>query len=137
VVSFFNTNKYPPSLQFLLMTLGPSLIALAWFDKLAVKDKLGAIGRFFIVFGRVPLFYYILHLFLIHGMAVLVAMAWGQPYQWLLHGGFFLSQAPPGYGHHLPFIYGMWATAVVILYFPCKWYMELKARRKDWWLSYL
>lgn len=137
LVSFFNTNKYPPSLQFLLMTLGPSLIALAWFDKLAVEDRLGAMGRFFIVFGRVPLFYYILHLYLIHSMAVGVAMAWGQPHEWLLHGGFFLNQAPPGYGHHLPFIYGMWALAVGILYFPCKWFMDLKARRKDWWLSYL
>jgi uncharacterized membrane protein len=137
LVSFFNTTKYPPSLHFLLMTLGPSLIALAWFDKLAVKDKLGALGRFFVVFGRVPLFYYILHLFLIHSMAVLIAMAWGQPYEWLLHGGFFLSFAPPGYGHHLPFIYLVWATAIAILYFPCKWYMDLKARRRDWWLSYL
>ena len=137
LVSFFNTNKYPPSLQFLLMTLGPSLIALSFFDRLAVKEKLGALGRFLVVIGRVPLFYYILHLFLIHSMAVVVAMAWGQPYQWLLHGGFFLSQAPPGYGHNLPFIYGMWALAVGILYVPCKWFMDFKARRRDWWLSYL
>ena len=137
LVSFFNTNKYPPSLQFLLMTLGPSLIALSCFDRLAVKDKLGAVGRILVVFGRVPLFYYILHLFLIHSMAVVVAMAWGQPYQWLLRGGFFLSFAPPGYGHNLPFIYLMWALAVGILYFPCKWFMDLKQRRRDWWLSYL
>ena len=137
LVAFFNTNKYPPSLHFLLMTIGPSLIALAWFDKLAVKEKLGAVGRFFVVFGRVPMFYYVLHLFLIHSMAVVVAMAWPQPYEWLLHGGFFLNQAPPGYGHNLPFIYMMWALAVGILYFPCKWFMDLKARRRDWWLSYL
>jgi len=137
LVSFFNTNKYPPSLQFLLMTIGPSLIWLSVFDRLAVKDRLGAIGRFFVVFGRVPMFYYILHLFLIHSVAVLVAMAWPQPYDWLLHGGFFLSQPPPGYGHNLPFIYLMWALVVGILYFPCKWFMNLKARRRDWWLSYL
>jgi uncharacterized membrane protein len=137
VVAFFNTTKYPPSLHFLLMTLGPSLIALSFFDRLAVKDRLGAISRFFVVFGRVPLFYYVLHLYLIHSMAVLVAVAWGQPYQWLLHGGFFLAGAAPGYGHNLPFIYLMWATAVGILYFPCKWFMDLKARRRDWWLSYL
>lgn len=137
LVSFFNTNKYPPSLQFLLMTLGPSLVALAWFDKLAVKDRLGALGRFFVVYGRVPMFYYVLHLYLIHSMAVGVAMAWPQPYGWLLHGGFFLSQPPPGYGHNLPFIYLMWALAVGILYFPCKWFMDLKARRREWWLSYI
>lgn len=137
LVSFFNTTKYPPSLHFLLMTLGPSLIALAWFDKLAVKQKLGPVGRFVVVFGRVPLFYYILHLFLIHSMAAVVAMAWGQPYQWLLHGGFFLNLPPPGYGHNLPFIYLAWATAIGILYLPCKWFMDLKARRWDWWLSYI
>ena len=137
LVSFFNTAKYPPGLHFLLMTLGPSLIALAWFDKLAVKQKLGAAGRFVLVFGRVPLFFYILHIYLIHSMAVVVALAWGQPYQWLLNGGFFLGWAPPGYGHHLPFIYLIWATAIGILYFPCKWYMDLKARRRDWWLSYI
>ena len=73
----------------------------------------------------------------IHGMAVVVAVAWGQPYEWLLHGGFFLNLPPDGYGHNLPFIYLMWATAVVILYFPCKWFMGVKQRRRDWWLSYL
>jgi uncharacterized membrane protein len=158
VILFFDVEKYPPSLQFLLMTLGPSLLLLAWFDKLTTDkfttdkrttdkqttDKTASqhpksSGLFspLIVFGRVPLFYYILHLYLIHGLAIVVALLFHQPAAWLLHGAFFLNRIPSGYGHNLPFIYLMWITAVVILYFPCRWFMAVKKRRKDWWLSYL
>ena len=90
-----------------------------------------------LIFGRVPLFFYVLHLYLIHLMAVVAAAFFHQPIAWLLHGGFFLNDIPEGYGHNLPFIYLMWTTAVVILYFPCRWWAELKQRRTDWWLSYL
>jgi hypothetical protein len=83
------------------------------------------------------MFYYVLHLYLIHGLAVLMALVLHQPVTWLLHGGFFLNDIPSGYGHNLPFIYLIWITAVIILYFPCRWFMEIKQRRKDWWLSYL
>jgi hypothetical protein len=83
------------------------------------------------------MFYYVLHLYLIHGLAVLMALVFHQPVTWLLHGGFFLNDIPSGYGHNLPFIYLIWITAVIILYFPCRWFMEIKQRRKDWWLSYL
>jgi len=134
VISFFNTEKYPPSLQYLLMTLGPSLILLAGFECL---NPSGRLGRVLLVFGRVPMFYYVLHIYLIHLMAVGVGLLFHQPVSWLLHGGAFLSSPPPGYGHNLPFIYLMWLTVVAILYFPCRWFMRLKERRKDWWLSYL
>jgi uncharacterized membrane protein len=137
VISFLNVQKYPPSLQFLLMTLGPALMALAALDRATAGGKLSAIGRWTLVFGRVPMFYYICHLFLIHSMAVAAAWIFRQPAGWLLHGGFFLSQAPPDYGHHLPFIYLMWALAIVILYRPCAWFAGVKQRRKDWWLSYI
>jgi hypothetical protein len=70
-------------------------------------------------------------------MAIVAAMLFHQPVTWLLHGGFFLNAIPEGYGHNLPFIYLMWITAVVILYYPCHWWAGLKRRRKDWWLSYL
>jgi uncharacterized membrane protein len=143
VILFLDVEKYPPSLQFLLMTLGPSLLLLAWLDKKTTAKRtsqqpansklLSALD----VFGRVPLFYYILHLYLIHGLAVVVALLCHQPTAWLLHGGFFLNRIPDGYGHNLPFIYLMWITVVVILYFPCRWFMGVKQRRKDWWLSYL
>jgi len=135
VISFFNVEKYPPSLQFLLMTLGPALLLLAWLDRVTQGGHLIAPGRWTLVYGRVPMFYYVSHIFLVHLLAVGAAIVFGQPSTWLLHGGFF--GAPPGYGHGLPFAYAIWALAVVLLYVPCAWYAALKARRKDWWLSYI
>lgn len=133
VILFFDTEKYPPSLQFLLMTLGPSLLALAWLD----GKRLGRLAAPLIVFGRVPLFFYVLHLYAIHVLAVLVAVLMGQPWQWLLHGGFWFNDLPEGYGHHLPFVWAMWALVVVGLYLPCRAFADLKRRRAAWWLSYL
>jgi uncharacterized membrane protein len=139
VILFFDVEKYPPSLQFLLMTLGPSLLLLAWLDKkLDQKDGRQSISPALsplLTFGRVPMFFYILHLYLIHSLAVLVAAVSHQPVAWLLHGSFF--GAPDGWGYNLPFVYLMWITVIVILYFPCRWYEGVKQRRKDWWLSYI
>src|ERR1700674_917699 len=140
VILFFDVEKYPPSLQFLLMTLGPSLLLLAWLDKnLDQKDSKQSISPLLsplLTFGRVPMFFYILHLYLIHSLAVLMAVLFHQPVAWLLHGGFMFG-APDNSGYDLPFVYLMWITAVVILYFPCRWYEGVKQRRKDWWLSYI
>ena len=132
LVAFFDTSKYPPSLQFLLMTLGPALMALPWLDRVNAERGLARVLQ---VFGRVPLFYYVLHLFLIHTLAILVANAVHQPSGWL-RGGPMMLFPPEHYGHGLPFIYTMWATVVVLLYLPCKWFMEYKRRHSDWWLSY-
>ncbi len=135
VISFFNTLKYPPSLDYLLMTLGPALILLGLLD--GVKAERG-LGRVLVVYGRVPMFYYVLHLYLIHIIAIAAALAFHQPAAWLWHGAIFLLPTPPGYGHGLPFIYAMWILAVAILYLPCLWYMEFKRQHRDWnWLSYL
>ncbi|MBI2678155.1 MAG: DUF1624 domain-containing protein [Candidatus Koribacter versatilis] len=138
-ILFTDVEKYPPSLQFLLMTLGPALIAMALFDKLRIHGPglVNAVARFFVVFGRVPMFYYVLHLYLIHLMAIAAAIAFGQPHQHLWRGGFMLGGAPPGYGFNLPFIYLMWFVTIFLLYFPCKWFMGVKQRRHDWWLSYI
>ena len=138
VILFFDVEKYPPSLQFLLMTLGPALLLLAWLDKrYSRREATSGLAKVLVIFGRVPMFYYVLHLYLIHGLAVLMALLFRQPVSWLLHGGFFLNPIPDGYGHDLPFIYLMWITAVAALYLPCRWWAGLKQRRKDWWLSYL
>lgn len=134
VISFFNTLKYPPSLDYLLVTLGPSLILLGLLD--GAKAERG-LSRILLVFGRVPLFYYVLHLYLLNIMAILLAVAFHQP---RLQGTVIADFAtkPAGYGHGLPFIYAMWILAVAILYLPCLWFMELRSRHRDWtWLSYL
>jgi uncharacterized membrane protein len=134
VISFFNTLKYPPSLDYLLMTLGPSLIVLGLLDEAKAERGL---GRVLLVFGRVPLFYYVLHLYLLHIIAILAALAFQQPlwYGPILGG---TSPKPLGYGHDLPFVYVMWILAVAILYLPCRWFMDLRSRHRDWaWLSYL
>ena len=135
VISFLNTQKYPPSLDYLLMTLGPALILLSWLN--GAKAERG-LGRVLLVFGRVPMFYYVLHIYLIHSMAVLAAWLSHQPASWLWHGAMFTNRAPEGYGHGLPFVYLMWITALAVLYLPCKRYMEFKGRHRDWsWLSYV
>jgi uncharacterized membrane protein len=133
-VSFFNTLKYPPSLDYLLMTLGPSLILLGLLDGAGAERGL---NRILMVFGRVPLFYYVLHIYLIHLIAVVVALAFHQPvWQGTVIADF--AQKPSGYGHGLPFIYAMWILAVAILYVPCRWFMGFRSRHRDWqWLSYL
>ena len=133
-ISFFNVLKYPPSLDYLLLTLGPALILLGLLD--GTKGQRG-LSRVLVVFGRVPLFYYVLHIYLLNLMARLVALAFHQP---ILEGTIIgdFAQKPAGYGHGLPFIYAMWILAVAILYLPCRWFMEFRARHRDWgWLSYL
>jgi uncharacterized membrane protein len=134
LISFFNTLKYPPSLDYLLMTLGPSLILLGLLDKAKAERGLGQI---LLAFGRVPMFYYILHIYLIHVLAIVVALMFHQP---MLHGSVIADFAvkPAGYGHGLPFIYAMWLLTVAMLYLPCLWFMRLRARHRDWaWISYL
>jgi uncharacterized membrane protein len=126
--SFLNCTKYPPSLLYLLMTLGPAIFALALFE-----HDLGPIGRFFVVFGRVPLFYYLLHLPLIHGLMVLCEwVRYGQSY-W----GVDPSKLPPGYGYSLPVVYLVWIGVVLLLYPVCRWYADFKSRHRSAWLSYL
>lgn len=135
LVSFFNTLKYPASLQFLLMTLGPVLLALAWLDRVNPTQRP---ARILLVYGCVPLFYYVLHLLFFHTLAVYVALEFHQRAAWLLYGGPLLMPIPRGYGHGLPFIYAMWLLVVILLYWPCKWFMNLKQQHPDWWwLRYL
>jgi uncharacterized membrane protein len=130
LLSFLNTTKYPPSLAFLLMTLGPAIASLAWFERLS-----GPAARFLIVFGRVPLFYYVLHIFVIHAAALAVGVIAGFAPAAFLRPIFFTPV--PGWGYGLPAVYAIWAAIVLALYPVCRWYAGLKARRHDAWLSYL
>ncbi len=130
VLSFVNCEKYPPSLLFLLMTLGPAILFLALVDGF----QPGPISRQIVTIGRVPLFYYLLHLPLIHGTVLLLAVA--------TYGADFLTSAapmtkPPGFGYSLPIVYALWVLTVLVLLPACRWFAAVKQRRTEWWLSYL
>lgn len=129
--SFLNCTKYPPSLCFLLMTLGPCIAFLG-----LAGDKTSRLARPILVFGRVPLFFFVLHLYLLHLLAVGVALVFHQPVAWLMEGAVMLER-PAGYGHGLPFVYLAWATVVLLLYPVCRWYAGVKRRRPGTLLSYL
>jgi uncharacterized membrane protein len=126
--SFVNTTKYPPSLLFLLMTLGPAVALLP-----ALERWRGRASRFLLVFGRVPLFYYLLHFYLLQVLAVAFAIArYGRNVTNVFAGGL-----PPGYGYRLWVVYLVWAGVVLLLYRPCRRWAELKRRSRSPWLSYL
>jgi uncharacterized membrane protein len=133
-IGFLNTTKYPASLLFLLMTLGPMFILLG----LAEKWK-GKVFDIVETFGRVPMFYYLLHIPLIHFAAVLVSlMREGQINAWLFGNH---PMAPPpvpdGYTWTLGLLYLVFAVCVVALYFPCRWFARVRATSKTGWLSYV
>jgi uncharacterized membrane protein len=135
VLSFLNTTKYPPSLLFLLMTLGPAMLLL-W----AVDGRTPQWLRPALTVGKVPMFYYVLHIPLIHVLATTVCYArYGQAH-WMFESPTldrFPITPPPGWDYSLPIVYLVWAVVVVALYPVCRWYAALKQRRTDWWLSYL
>ena len=151
ILSFLNTTKYPPSLAFLLMTLGPALVALALFESglNSHKDSLGApasrphglIRRLrgaLVTFGRVPLFFYLLQWPTAHLISVILHWATGKPVAWMFRNEVdFFSPPPPGVGFNLAVVYACWIAGVLILYPLCKWFAGVKARRRNWWLSYL
>lgn len=132
VLDFIKTSKYPPSLLFTLMTIGPSLILLSLFE-----NSLGSVSKKIIVFGKVPFFYYVLHVFLIHSIAWLVFFATGHSWSELDFNHFREGSLPIGSGHPLWVVYFVWIAVIVILYFPCRWYSKYKATHKHWWLSYI
>ena len=135
VVSFLNATKYPPSLLFLLMTLGPALLILRALDT-ATPPWLGPA----VTFGRVPLFYFVGHFTLIHVLAVILCYAENGAIHWMFESpnlGAYPFTPPPGWGLSLPFVYLTWIVVVVVMYPVCVWFAAIKARRNDAWLRYL
>jgi uncharacterized membrane protein len=138
VLSFLNCTKYPASLDFLLMTLGPSLLVLACLDRRGLKAT-----NPLVVFGRVPLFYFILHFYAIHGLAVLMALVrYGRPaltfmFNPLPSMGGPRQLFPANFGYSLWVVYAVWVLIVLSLYPLCRWFARVKAERTDWWLGYL
>ena len=133
IASFINATKYPPSLLYVLMTLGPALLLLRWFENAPPRWT-----RPFIDYGRVPFFYYILHIFLIHLLATVAMMLQGQPWQeTVLETGLDPKRYADN-GFPLWVVYLVWIAVVTVLYFPCRWYARYRAENKEkWWLSYL
>jgi uncharacterized membrane protein len=134
-LSFINVTKYPPSLLYSLMTLGPALIFLAY-----TENARGAVSKIISVYGRVPMFYYVLHIYLIHLLAMIgselfTAYDWSK---WILQEPLWFIQDFKGYGYSLAIVYPVWIAVVVVLYPLCKRYDAYKqAHKEKWWLSYL
>jgi hypothetical protein len=135
LLSFLDTSKYPPSLLYLMMTLGPALLLLRAFDSGTPR-----LLRPVHIIGRVPLFFYVLHFYLIHLLAVAASgVRYGQVREVfrspdLAH---FPFSAPSGWDLGLPFVYAVWVLVLVLLYPLCRWYAGVRQRRHWWWLSYL
>jgi len=137
LLSFLNTTKYPPSLLFLLMTLGPAILALAWFESNTIFAS--GLRNALVTFGRVPLFFYLLQWYTAHLMAVVLGLIARQSVAWQFESPIdkFSHPPPSGVGFRLWVVYVCWITGVLLLYPLCKWFAGVKARRRDWWLSYL
>ena len=132
LLSFINVTKYPPSLEYILITLGPAILFLIFAERQRIN-----VSKPIIYIGRVPMFFYLLHIYLIHLLAMLAAKVTG--FDW----GDMVSQVPltpvpKGYGFSLLVVYGVWIVVVLLLYPLCKWYDNYKSNNKEkWWLSYL
>jgi uncharacterized membrane protein len=136
LLSFLNCAKYPPSLLFLLMTLGPALLVMAWLELVHLSSV-----NLLIVFGRVPFFFYIAHLAVAQVVTIVMNfLRYGNTkFLWLAPPSMGGDREifPPGYGFDLWVVYAVWIAAIVMLYPVCRWFAELKQRRTDWWLCYL
>jgi uncharacterized membrane protein len=128
-IDFLNTTKYPPSLLFLAMTLGPAAILCAFADRMH-----GFLKDTFVMFGRVPFAFYVPHFFVLHFLSLALGALQGVPVTRLLT---FSPFYPPGYGISLPGMYGIWLLVIVLLYPFCRWVAGVKARSRAWWLSYV
>ena len=134
VLSFLNTTKYPPSLLFLLMTLGPALVALALFE----RWRRGRVGQALVTLGRVPLFFYLLQWYVPHALAILAGLAAGQAVGWQFQNLPERFASPPSHvGFGLGVVYLGWIVSLAILYPVCRWYAGVKRRRPNGLLRYL
>jgi uncharacterized membrane protein len=129
LIDFLNTTKYPPSLQFLAMTLGPAAILCSFADRMRgfLKDVL-------VTFGRVPFAFYVVHFYVLHLLSLLLGALQGFPAGKLLTFPMFY---PQGYGVSLPAVYGIWLLVIALLYPLCLWMVKVKSRSRAWWLSYV
>ncbi|QXU44165.1 DUF1624 domain-containing protein [Pedobacter sp. D749] len=130
LLAFFNVSKYPPSLQYTAMTLGPAMLFLAFTENLN-----NWFTRITAVYGAVPFFYYVLHFYLLHTLLVIVFFATGYTGKDIVQIPFWFRPATFGFG--LPIVYSIWFCAVAALYLPCRWFKRYKENHKQWWLRYV
>lgn len=130
--SFLDTSKYPPSLQYTCMTIGPSLLLLAFFENFQ-----SAFTRVVSVYGRVPFFYYILHFYILHTLLVIVFFATGHTPAQIFDPQSIFAFRPVNFGYTLPIVYLIWLSVVALLYLPCRWFNHYKITHQHWWLGYL
>ena len=128
-ISFLDATKYPPSLVYLLMTLGPAIALLAWMERWS-----GGVVRVLATFGRVPLFFYVVHIYVIHTATVAAGWLQGFPPSAMLEFFLFL---PKEFGFSLPVIYLLWVSLVLAMYPLCRWFASVKANHRHPLLSYL
>jgi len=132
ILAFLNVNKYPPSLMYCCMTLGPSLVFLA----LSENIKAGW-SKVVSVYGKVPFFYYILHFYILHCLLVILFFASGHTTDQIRDPQSLFLFRPVQFGYPLWIVYIIWLSVVVSLYFPCKWFYHYKMTHRQWWLKYL
>jgi uncharacterized membrane protein len=133
VLSFVNVSKYPPSPDYLLLTLGVAFLLLVALDRLR-----GPVASVLLTFGRTPLFSYVLHIYLVHGLALALGLAMGFPASVFLNMiGESQEVVAAGWGLSLPLTYAVWVLVLVLLYPASRWFEGVKRRRRDWWLGYL
>ena len=132
ILSVLNLTKYPPSLLYLCMTLGPALIFLACTENIT-----GWFARVIMVYGQVPFFYYVLHWYLIQAIHVGLFFATGFTSNQIVNPQGFFRFLPAGFGLPLSGVYLVWLVVIILLYWPCKWFSQYKNTHRQWWLSYL
>jgi hypothetical protein len=132
ILSFINLNKYPPSLDYISMTIGTSMVVLGLLDRIS-RNSFSSLR----VFGTVPFFFYVLHIYLIHAITVIVFFIQGYPSKDIppQHSPFLFR--PDHFGFHLPGVYLIWVVVLIILHPLCRKYGRYKSTHSNWWLSYL
>jgi hypothetical protein len=131
ILSFINCQKYPPSLAYLLITLGIAFLVLYLFESKSIS-----LLKPLIIFGRVPLFFYIIHLWLIHFSAVLLALP-KYGFKAIVLPYLLSSAMPKDYGYNLHHVYVIWIIMILVLYLICNWFADYKVKNKSWWLKFL
>lgn len=133
ILSFINTDKYPPSLQYMCMTIGPALLLLA-----LLEYRKNIFTSFAKIYGQVPFFYYVLHFYILHMLLVITFYASGYGAKNIVPKSTPFFFRPDNSGFSLGIVYLIWISVVLVLYFPCRWYSKYKlANKQKWWLHYL